>query len=73
MAVAYHSAVAKLAAIINAGMVFRVADGIICMPAQCADDAQIRLEACRKCNRSLLVDKGSNFILECNVKVECAV
>ena len=44
MSVPQHLAIRKAAAIINAGMIFTVADNIIVSPHYCTDDTQIGLK-----------------------------
>ena len=68
-----HSAVAQLAAVVNAGVIFLVADHVIAVPDDCGNDAEIRLKAGRERAAGFLVQEIRQFLLQLQMQLQRAV
>ena len=73
MAVAQHFAVAHLAAGINRGVVFPIADHIVVPAHQGADDAHIGLKARAEGNDPFFMQKAGQGLLQLQVQLQGAV
>ena len=73
MGIGEHSAVAQLAAVVNAGVIFLVADHVIAVPDDCGNDAEIRLKAGRERAAGFLVQEIRQFLLQLQMQLQRAV
>ena len=73
MLIAQHFAVAEAAGVINAGMVFAVAEHIVVPPDQSGDDAEVRLKARREGHDGLFAQKLCQGALKLQMQLQGAV
>ena len=73
MVEAQHFAVAQLAAIVDAGMVFFIADDIVAPPHNGTDDAEIGLKTGGKGNNGLLVQETGQLGLQFQVHFQSTI
>ena len=71
--IAQHLAEAELAAVINAGMVFPVADDVVVAAHQGGDDAQIGQKARRKGHHTVLAQEFGELLFQLQMKLQRAV
>jgi len=71
--VAEHAGVAELAAVVDAGVVFPVAQNVVAVAGHGADDAQVRLEAGGEGDDVAFAQEGFQLVFQLQVERERAV